>query len=177
VLNLFASWCPECIAEMLSFGRGHRELGDRMTFPAASQSGSRNASVGLADPRSWFWPACSPDGRWVAATDSYNQKESANHTIPRALWLLASDGSSRRLLVPGTNGAVEFPRWSSDGTVILVVLRTGSRWSSPGSLLLVRVDPTSGRLVKLVGPIVDLGSAPGPGGHQQWSAISDWYRR
>jgi hypothetical protein len=27
-----------------------------------------------------------------------------------------------------------------------------------------------------VGPIADLGSAPGPGGHQQWSAISDWYR-
>ncbi len=126
--------------------------------------------------RSWFWPACSPDGRWVAATDTYNQKESANQTIPRALWLLASDGSSRRLLVPGTNGALEFPRWSSDGTVILVVLRTGNRWSSPGSLLLVRVNPGSGRLVKLVGPIGDLGSAPGPGGHQLWSAISDWYR-
>jgi dipeptidyl aminopeptidase/acylaminoacyl peptidase len=126
--------------------------------------------------RSWFWPACSPDGRWVAATDTYNQKESANQTVPRALWLLAADGSSRRLLVPGTNGALEFPRWSSDGMVILVVLRTGSRWSSPGSLLLVRVNPSSGRLVKLVGPIGDLGSAPGPGGHQLWWAISDWYR-
>jgi hypothetical protein len=126
--------------------------------------------------RSWFWPACSPDGRWVAATDTYNQKESANQTLPRALWLLASDGSSRRLLVPGTNGALELPRWSSDGTVILVVLRSDSQWSSPGSLFLVRVNPSSGRLVKLVGPIADLGSAPGPGGHQQWSAISDWYR-
>jgi dipeptidyl aminopeptidase/acylaminoacyl peptidase len=126
--------------------------------------------------RSWFWPACSPDGRWVAVSDTYNQKESANQTLPRALWLLASDGSSRRLLVPGTNGALELPRWSSDGTVILVVLRSDSRWSSPGSLLLVRVNPSSGRLVKLVGPIADLGSAPGPGGHQLWSAISDWYR-
>jgi len=126
--------------------------------------------------RSWFWPACSPDGRWVAATDSYNQKESANQTVPRALWLLAADGSSRRLLVPGTNGALEFPRWSSDGTVILVVLRSDSRWSAPGNLFLVRVDPSSGGLPKLVGPIADLGSAPGPGGHQQWSAISDWYR-
>jgi hypothetical protein len=126
--------------------------------------------------RSWFWPACSPDGRWVAATDTYNQKESANQTVPRALWLLAADGSSRRLLVPGTNGALEFPQWSSDGSVILVVLRSGSQWSSPGSLLLVRVNPGSGRLVKLVGPIGDLGSAPGPGGHQLWSAISDWHR-
>jgi dipeptidyl aminopeptidase/acylaminoacyl peptidase len=125
--------------------------------------------------RSWFWPSCSPDGRWVAATDTYNQKESANRTIPRALWLLAADGSSRRLLVSGTNGALEFPRWSSDGRVILVVLRSGSSWSSPGSLLLVRLDPSSGRLVKLVGPIGDLGSAPGPGGHQLWSSVSDWY--
>jgi hypothetical protein len=126
--------------------------------------------------RSWFWPACSPDGRWVAVTDTYNQKESANQTLPRALWLLAAVGSSRRLLVPGTNGALEFPRWSSNGTVILLVLRSDSRWSSPGSLLLVRVNPSSGHLVRLVGPIGDLGSAPGPGGHQQWSAISDWYR-
>jgi hypothetical protein len=126
--------------------------------------------------RSWFWPACSPDGRWVAATDTYNQEESANQTLPRALWLLASDGSSRRLLVPGTNGALEFPRWSTDGTVILVVLRAGNRWSSPGSLLLVRVNPSSGHLVRLIGPIADIGSAPGPGGHQQWSSISDWYR-
>lgn len=126
--------------------------------------------------RSWFWPDCSPDGRWVAATDSYNQPESANHTIPRALWLLASDGSSRRLLVPGTKGALEFPRWSSDGTVIVVVRRSGNQWSSPGSLLLVRVKPSSGRLVRLVGPLADLGSAPGPGGHQGWSEITDWYR-
>jgi hypothetical protein len=96
--------------------------------------------------------------------------------VPLRLWLLTADGSSRRLLVPGTNGALEFPRWSSDGSVILVILRFGSRWSSPESLLLVRVDPSSGRLVKLVGPIGDLESAPGPGGHQQWSAISDWYR-
>ncbi len=126
--------------------------------------------------RSWIWPSCSPDGRWVAMTDSYNQPESANHTVPRALWLLASDGSSRRLLVPGTHGALEFPRWSSDGTVILVVRRSGSKWSSAGNLLLVRVNPTSGNLVKLVGPVADLGSAPGPGGHQEWSEISDWYR-
>jgi hypothetical protein len=56
--------------------------------------------------------------------------------VPFTLWLLAADGSSRRLLVPGTNGALEFPQWSSDGSVILVVLRSGSQWSSPGSLLL-----------------------------------------
>jgi dipeptidyl aminopeptidase/acylaminoacyl peptidase len=126
--------------------------------------------------RSWIWPACSPDGRWLAATDSFNQKESANHTTPRGLWLLATDGSSRQLLVPGTDGAPEFPRWSPDGSVILVILRSGTMWSSPGSLLLVQVNPRSGRVVKLVGPIAAIGGAPGPGGHQAWAANSDWYR-
>jgi hypothetical protein len=126
--------------------------------------------------RSWFWPACSPDARWIAATDSFNQTESVNNTIPRALWLFASDGSSRTLLVSGTNGAMEYPRWSSDGAVIMVVVRSGHRWSSPGSLLLVHINPKSGKLIKVLGPIADLGSAPGPGGHQAWSEISDWYR-
>jgi len=126
--------------------------------------------------RSWFWPACSPDGGWLATTDSFSQKESADRSVPRALWLLATDGSSRRLLVPGTQGAVEFPRWSSDGSTILVVLRPGDRWSSPGSLYLVPVKDRSTHPAKLLGPIAELGSAPGPGGLQEWAAMSDWYR-
>jgi len=126
--------------------------------------------------RSWIWPACSPDGRWLAATDTFNHKESADNTIDRGLWLLSTDGSSRRLLVSGSRGAPEYPRWSSDGSFILVVMRSGDSWSSPGRLVLVRVNPKSGRLVKRFSPLGQLGSAPGPGGHQAWSAISDWYR-
>jgi len=57
-----------------------------------------------------------------------------------------------------------------------VILRSGTAWSSPGSLLLVQVNPRSGRVVKQVGPLADLGAAPGPGGHQAWAANSDWYR-
>jgi Tol biopolymer transport system component len=126
--------------------------------------------------RSWIWPACSPDGRWLAATDTFNHKESANNTISRGLWLLSTDGSSRRLLVPGSRGAPEFARWSSDGSFILVVMRSGNSWSSPGSLVLVQVNPRSGRMVKRFSPIAQVGPAPGPGGHQEWAAISDWYR-
>jgi hypothetical protein len=126
--------------------------------------------------RSWIWPACSPNGRWLAASDTFSQPETANETIPRALWLLATDGSSRRLLISGGKGAIEFPRWSSDGTVILVVRRSGTRWASNGTLMLAQIDSGSGKLVKLVSPIANLGSAPGPGGHQLWSEISDWYR-
>lgn len=126
--------------------------------------------------RSWIWGSCSPDGRWLAATDSPNQREQADRTVPRGLWLLAMNGSTRRLVFPGTAGAPEFPRWSSDGRYVLVVVRGGDTWASPGSLFLVEIDPTSGRLVKRVGPIAEVGSAPGPGGNQAWASVTDWYR-
>lgn len=35
------------------------------------------------DPsRSWFWPACSPDGRWMAAVDTLSQPEQPDQTAP-----------------------------------------------------------------------------------------------
>jgi len=126
--------------------------------------------------RSWIWPACSPDGRWLAAVAAANEGETSRSSAPRALWLLASDGSSRRRIVAGSLEAPELPRWSPDGRVLLVVLRSGAQWSSPGSLILVQVDPGSGRMVRKVGPIADIGPAPGPGGHQGWATVSDWYR-
>jgi hypothetical protein len=126
--------------------------------------------------RSWIWPACSPDGRWVAAVATPNHEESAGLAGARALWLLASDGSSRRRLIAGGETAPELPRWSSDGRVLLVVLRSGTRWSSPGSLFLVQVDRKSGRMLRRVGPVAELGPAEGPGGHQEWAAVTDWHR-
>lgn len=49
VVNFFASWCPNCIAEMPGFEQVHRELEDRVTFLGISQSDSRGASIDLAD--------------------------------------------------------------------------------------------------------------------------------
>lgn len=130
-----------------------------------------------SDPsRSWFWPSCSPNGRWLAVTDTLSQPEQPNRTVPRGLWLIATDGSSARLIVPGTRFAPEFPRWSSDGRVILVIAREGHRYDSPGRVLLVQIDPRSGKVTKEVGPLAEVGSAPGPGGHQAWAEITDWYR-
>jgi hypothetical protein len=49
------------------------------------------------DPsRSWFWPACSPRGRWVAATDTLDQPETSDQTVPRG----SVDPCLRRLLPP-----------------------------------------------------------------------------
>ena len=130
-----------------------------------------------SDPsRSWFWPSCSPDDRWLAVTDSYSQEEPPNLTVPRGLWLIATDGSAARLILPGTSFAPEFPRWSSDGRVIMVIAREGHRYDSPGRLFLVQIDPRSGKVTKEVGPLAGVGSAPGTGGHQAWAEVTDWYR-
>jgi dipeptidyl aminopeptidase/acylaminoacyl peptidase len=126
--------------------------------------------------RSWIWPACSPDGRWVAAVATPNQVEEPDFTRARALWLLAVDGTSRERLVPGGDDAPELPRWSRDGRTMLVVLRSGHASSSPGTLLLVEIDPASGHLVRTLDPLVELPPAAGPDGHQGWSASTDWHQ-
>ena len=48
VINFFASWCPNCIAEMPDFERVHATLGDRVSFLGVSQSDARSASIALA---------------------------------------------------------------------------------------------------------------------------------
>jgi hypothetical protein len=126
--------------------------------------------------RSWFWPACSADGRWVAAVATPNRAESSDSAAPRALWVLAANGSSRARVIPAGDDVPEFPRWSRDGGAILVVLRAQREWSSSGTLFLVQIDPDSGQVVKTLGPIADLDPAPGPGGHQGWASITDWYQ-
>ena len=48
VINFFASWCPNCIAEMPEFERVHALLGERVAFLGISQSDARSASIDLA---------------------------------------------------------------------------------------------------------------------------------
>jgi hypothetical protein len=43
-------------------------------------------------------------------------------------------------------------------------------------LLLVRINPSSGKTGKAVGPVARLGPASGEEGHGDWSLMSDWYR-
>lgn len=49
VINFFASWCPNCVAEMPDFERVHRALGDDVAFLGVSQSDAPGGSIDLAD--------------------------------------------------------------------------------------------------------------------------------
>jgi len=48
VINFFASWCPNCIAEMPDFERVHANADGRVAFLGISQSDSPGASIDLA---------------------------------------------------------------------------------------------------------------------------------
>ena len=56
VINFFASWCPNCIAEMPGFQQVHQQLGDRVGFLGISQSDSRGASIHLAEQTGIHYP-------------------------------------------------------------------------------------------------------------------------
>jgi N-acetylmuramoyl-L-alanine amidase len=71
------------------------------------------------DPRySWYAATCSPDGEWIAATRTVNGDEPRIDSAQRSVWLLATDGSSRRSLVQRTGWSDEAPTWSADGRTV-----------------------------------------------------------
>jgi peroxiredoxin len=47
VLNFFASWCPNCIAEMPRFQQAYQAVGDRVEFIGVSQSDPVRASIDI----------------------------------------------------------------------------------------------------------------------------------
>lgn len=126
--------------------------------------------------RSWAWPACSPNARWLAATSTANRAESKFSSSIRALWIIPTGRGKRTKIEPPGVGAYETPRWARDGRTVLVVFRARNDWTEPGTLALVEIDPATGRRLQVADLGIAVGSAPGPGGHQQWSDVTDWYR-
>jgi thiol-disulfide isomerase/thioredoxin len=49
VINFFASWCPNCVAEMPAFERVHAAAEGRVAFLGISQNDPRGASIELAE--------------------------------------------------------------------------------------------------------------------------------
>jgi Tol biopolymer transport system component len=102
-------------------------------------------------------PAWSPDGSTIAfvawegaAPGSKPTGLDMEHGLPFDLWLMAPDGSERRLLiescclVAGAGFAVQGPEWSPDGTKILLTGGTG------GGLEVIDAD--AGEVFAIPGP-------------------------
>ncbi len=71
VLNFFASWCPNCIAEMPGFQQVHQRLGSKVAFLGVSQSDSKGGSIDLAHQTGVRYPlAIDANGDFFRATGS-----------------------------------------------------------------------------------------------------------
>jgi Tol biopolymer transport system component len=168
----FLTWCGRDLA--FSGGAAQEpSVGNQILV--SGPPGWRYLDLSADFGRSWTWPACSPDGRWIAATASTNAPQSPPGQGVRSLWLLPTDGSRRIRLTDASDAAYEVPRWSADGRFVLVV-RRGLDPASPGAEVLIPIDPSSGKLGRATIAVESLGPAPGEGGHAAWSDISDWYR-
>jgi hypothetical protein len=168
----FLSWCGRRLS--LS-GGGEQEPSEGNQILLSGPPDWRYENLSGDFSRSWIWPACSPDGKWIVATATPNRTESPPGRGIRALWVLSTDGKDRARLSGAGNAAYETARWSADGRFLLVV-RRGIEPSSPGALLLFSFDPASGKTKRAAGPVARLGAAPGEHGHTDWSNTSDWYR-
>jgi dipeptidyl aminopeptidase/acylaminoacyl peptidase len=168
----FLSWCGD---QLVLSGGAERvpSEGNQILLSGPPRWRFHNLSTDFS--RSWIWPSCSPNGRWVVATATPNRPETPPGHGPRSMWLLSTDGTRRARLTEAARTAYELPRWSEDGRFLLVV-RRDTQPESPGVLLLVPIDPSSGKTGKAVGPVARLGPAPGEEGHGDWSLISDWYQ-
>jgi Tol biopolymer transport system component len=173
----FLSWCGD---RLVVAAGGFRDVrsGKRLAIASAP---SWHASPLLRDPsRDWIWPSCSPDGRWAAATAGHPPPPQALFGRERrTIWLVATDGSANQQLVgPSSAPANDLPRWSRDGRSILFIRRTLNAKPS-ASLFLASVDPTSGALLGVTGPIADLGPVgryDAGYGYYLWSYGTDWFQ-
>ena len=169
----FLSWCGRKRLALAGGGEQAPSIGNQILVTGPSAWRFRNVSEDFS--RSWIWPACSPDARWIVTTVTPSRTESPPGHGIRTLWLLAADGSSRRRLTGAANAAFETPRWSADGRFVLAV-RRGVDPTDPGNLVLFRFDPETAKVTRAEDPLAQLGIAPGNDGHTAWSDTLDWYQ-
>jgi Tol biopolymer transport system component len=168
----FLSWCGPAV--VVSGGGGEfPSEGQQLLISEPPGWGTRNLSADFRT--SWLWPACSPNGTWIAVTATPNGPEQPPGYGTRSLWLISRDGGRRVRLARAVHFAYETPRWSSDGRFVMAVRRRTNP-KSPGTVELIRIDPKTGKPLKTIDSIARLGPAPGRRGHTDWTSISDWYR-
>lgn len=170
----FLSWCG---GRLVVAAGGFRDVRSDKRLIAASPPSWRASELSRDPSLSWIWPACSPGGRWVAATAGAPPPPPYRFGRERrTIWLVALDGSERRQLLGASTYANELARWSSDGRSILFVHRSLGP-QRRAYLFLATIDPASGTLLRTNGPVAALGrSAFFYYGYYPWSSRTDWYQ-
>ena len=168
----FLSWCQGTLA-LSGGGRGLPSQGQQVLTSAAPAWRTRNIARDFRS--SWIWPACSPDGKRIAVTLTPNHTERPAGRGRRSLWTIGVRGHPRARLATRSHAAFEAPRWSGDGRVVMVVERKLNP-RSVGKVFLIRVSRKTLKPLKTIGPVANVGRAPGRRGHTDWTETTDWYR-
>ena len=121
---------------------------------------------------SWYAAACSPDGILVAATVTANRDEGRFDSAERSIWLIATDGSRRTLMVGKSKDGIsdEQPRWSREGGWILF-LQHPARPYPRAALYLINIKTGRRR-----GPYAQINGGLGYYGYHDWDGAVAWYQ-
>jgi Tol biopolymer transport system component len=110
------SWAPDGqrFAFTLNRGRGHDTPLSPTDIYVADANGSRLRR--LTRSGTAFAPLWAPDGSAIV----YAQREPDNRITSRSsLWIMRSEGSGKRRLLPARNGQIDIPgSWSADGQLV-----------------------------------------------------------
>ena len=166
-----ATWCGDTI---VISGGGGRQMSEGQQLLVSSAPDWRTHNLAGDFTKSWLWPNCSPNRKWIAVTVTPNHTERPPGEGHRAIELISVDGKTRQRLALGA-GVFEVPRWSADGRTLLIVQRRQAP-KSPGNVWVVQINPKTGKATKIVKNVATLGTAAVPLGHTEWTAISDWNR-
>lgn len=134
--NNFLTWCGPRLVAAVGFDRYVTD-GKRVVLAAPP---AWRSNLLTAEPaRSWYEPACSPDGRHIAVVSTRTGTEPVFDTWDRSLWLLSLGGQPTKELLATPRFSYENPIWAADGRSILVVRRQ-SKPTANASICLVSVD-------------------------------------
>jgi dipeptidyl aminopeptidase/acylaminoacyl peptidase len=131
------SWAPDGrrFAFTLDRGGGHDKLSRRTDIYVADANGSRLRR--LTRSGAAFAPVWAPNGSAIVYAQ---RKPDDNLPFRSSLWIMRSDGSGKRRLLPARHGQINIPgSWSADGRLVAL---TRARWTAQDSILTVRPDGT-----------------------------------
>jgi hypothetical protein len=132
----FITWCGSSLVTAVG---GDRYVTDGKRVILAVPQAWRPRVLTTDRSRSWYRPACSPDGSRIALVSTRCGWEPRFNAWDRSLWILLPGGDTLQELLAARGFSYENPTWSEDGESVLVVRRE-SKPRARASLCLASVE-------------------------------------